>query len=101
SIDLFRFSSPILLLATVTGRKRAAIDRFCGGLEAFCPQSASLRRTLGAYTAHRSLRQHQVRQPKQGKELRLVLGQAPVAHLAMLKVVLHHMKRVLDLGAHL
>ena len=47
-----------------------------------------------------SLAHHpQVRQRKHHQQLAGVLGQSPIAHLAMAELALDHAKRVLDLGA--
>ena len=45
------------------------------------------------------LGQHQIGQTKQRQQLGSVLGQATIAALPVLEQILHHMKRVLDLGA--
>ena len=45
-----------------------------------------------------SLGQHQIGQTKQCQQLRCVLGHAAIASLPVFEQVLHHMKRMLDLG---
>ena len=47
------------------------------------------------------LGQQQIGQPEQAKQLRGVLGQAAVTHLAMSEAYLDHLKRGLDLGTQL
>ena len=49
---------------------------------------------------HSSLRKHQVLQPEQRVELRFVLGNAAVAHLAMAEEVLDHMEGMLATRPH-
>jgi len=46
------------------------------------------------------LGQHQVRHAKQSEQLSRVIHQAAIAGLAVLEQILHHMKRVLDLGTY-
>lgn len=68
----------------------------------FCSQETSLAghfahflfsgRTLGISAEQRTPRKHQIGKAEQREELRGVLGQAPVAGLAMAKEVLHHME---------
>ena len=43
---------------------------------------------------------HEVGQPEQAVQLRLVLGQALVANLPVLEQVLDHMELMLDLGTN-
>jgi hypothetical protein len=64
---------------------------------ALCADSG---RTLGALGQEGLLGDRQIGQREQHMELRPVLGQAPVANLAMTKEVLHHMAGVFDTGTH-
>ena len=62
----------------------------------FCP----LIQPSGARPQHPPSGQHQIGQSEQRVELRLVLGQPPVTHLAMPEALLDHLERMLDLGPH-
>ena len=45
-----------------------------------------------------STRRHQIRQAKQREQLRRVFGQPPIARLAMMKQILHYVKRMFGRG---
>lgn len=65
------------------------------GLSGYWPDS---RRSAPINRALASFRQHQIGQPKQAEELRLVLAQSLVANLLLAEETLDDMKRVLNLG---
>ena len=54
---------------------------------------------MGVNRHQSPLGQYQVGQAKQRQQLGSILGQATIACLLVLEQILHHMKRVLDLGA--
>lgn len=57
-------------------------------------------RNLGRRIEQPAASQHQIGEAKQREQLSGVLGQSPVARLAMTEQVLHHVEGMLNLGAN-
>ena len=77
---------------------------FClpvGAFPGYCRSAAISGRTLGAELKQSSLGDHQIRQTKQGHQLRRVLGQSAITRLLHAEAILDDVERMLDLGTDL
>jgi hypothetical protein len=72
----------------------------CGVFVAILRLSSHCRRNLGVHAPPIPAGEHQIRQPEQREQLRVVLGQTAVAGLAMSEQALHDMEAMLNLGTH-
>ena len=93
-------STRVFAQAAVFLCEAGEISPFSPQIGRFSPDSPFSRRTSPVCTCKMPASQHQIRQPEQREELRFVLRQSLVTHLAVAEQVLHHMERMLHLRAH-